>query len=164
LKLYLNNQQYAELVPDTKNYPNLKHAPFFADLDIDGSNYPELRIEGYVNGKMAVSRSFSSDPRHDQLILAADDAELKANGSDATRVVFRITDQFGGIRPFAKGSVSFILEGPAEIIGDNPFNLEESGGSGAVWIKSINGTTGEIRLTASHSLGTKSVVIKSLVQ
>ncbi|MGV8093169.1 MAG: glycoside hydrolase family 2 protein [Mangrovibacterium sp.] len=163
LKLFIDGQPYVELVPDTKNYPRLKHAPFFADLDLDGSNYPELRIDGYVNDKMVLSRSFSSDPRHDQLLLVADNTELIANGSDATRVVFRIVDQFGGIRPFAKGSVTFELEGPGEIIGDNPFNLEESGGSGAVWVKTVNKTSGEIRLTASHSLGTKSVVIKSVI-
>jgi beta-galactosidase len=161
LKLFIDDRLYIELVPDTKNYPNLKHAPFFVDLDIDGNNHPELRIEGFVGEKMVVSRSFSSDYRHDQLMLAADDTELVANGSDATRVIFRITDQFGGIRPFVKGIVTFELEGPGEIIGDNPFNLEESGGSGAIWVKSLNGVSGEIKLTASHFLGTKSVMIKS---
>lgn len=163
LKIFINDQPYAELLPDTRNYPNLKHAPFFVDLDINGSDHPELRIEGYVNGKMVVSRLFSSNPLHDQLLLVADDAELIANGSDATRVIFRIVDQFGGIRPFAKGNVNFKIEGPGVIIGDNPFNLEESGGSGAIWIKSLNHIKGEIRVIASHPLGTKSSLITSKI-
>lgn len=164
LKVFINDRLYAEPVPDTKNYPNLKHAPFFIDLDLDGSDYPELRIDGYLEGKRVVSRSFSSDPRHDRLMLTADDAELVADGSDATRVVFRVFDRFEGIRPFAGGKVTFRLEGPGAIIGDNPFDLGESGGSGAIWVKSLHGITGEIKLTTSHALGTKSVTIKSVTR
>ena len=50
-----------------------------------------------------------------------------------TRVVLRVTDEFGAIRPFANDPVKFQLEGPAELIGDNPFAL--IGGTGAVWIR-----------------------------
>jgi beta-galactosidase len=45
-------------------------------------------------------------------------------------------------------------------VGGNPFPLEESGGVGAVWIKTVPGQAGEIRVTATHSgLGSKSVKI-----
>jgi beta-galactosidase len=39
------------------------------------------------------------------------------------------------------------IEGPAEIIGDNPFALV--GGTGAVWLRAKE-QAGRVRLTASH--------------
>ena len=66
-------------------------------------------------------------------VVAADDKELVADGIDMTRVVFRVTDEFGNARPFAQAAIQFTIE-HGEIIGDNPFAL--AGGGGAVWIKS----------------------------
>src|SRR5207253_8037373 len=80
-------------------------------------------------------------------VLLPDDTKLIADGADATRLVFRVTDEFGAIRPFANDSVQFELEGPAEIIGDNPFALV--GGTGAVWIRAKE-QPGTVRLTATH--------------
>src|SRR5207237_1514946 len=51
----------------------------------------------------------------------------------STRVVFRVTDEFGAIRPFANDAIKLELEGPAELIGDHPFAIV--GGAGAVWIR-----------------------------
>ena len=77
-----------------------------------------------------------------------------------TRVVFRVTDEFGNTRPFAVGSIQFTIDN-GEIIGDNPFALV--GGGGAIWIRSRE-TAGTIRLTAKHQrLGAKTVVIKAVV-
>ncbi len=64
-----------------------------------------------------------------------------------TRVVLRVTDEFDAIRPFANDAIKFELEGPAELIGDNPFSL--IGGTGAVWIRAKE-QTGTVRLTATH--------------
>src|SRR6202048_4105533 len=52
---------------------------------------------------------------------------------DTTRVVLRVTDEFGNIRPYANDPIVFKLDGPAELIGDNPFAL--IGGTGAVWVR-----------------------------
>ena len=80
-------------------------------------------------------------------------------GSDATRVVFRVTDEYGNPRPFATGAVTFQLDGPVELIGDNPFPL--TGGVGAVWLKATE-TAGTIRLTATHpTLGPKTVELST---
>jgi beta-galactosidase len=161
LELFLNGQHHATLQPDTTNYPNLKHPPFFADLDLDGSGHPELRVDGYLGRKLALSRSFSSDPTQDQFALEADDAELIGDGADATRLVFKVVDKFGANRAFGGGSVSFEKTGPGVIIGDNPFALAESGGVGGIWIKSNPNSSGRIAIRARHSeLGTKSVEIK----
>ena len=86
---------------------------------------------------------------------AVDDAGLLADGADSTRVVLRVTDEFDRIRPFANDSIKFELEGPAELIGDNPFSL--IGGTGAVWVRAKE-QAGKIRLSAIHPLlGTQTV-------
>jgi beta-galactosidase len=72
---------------------------------------------------------------------------LVADGADSTRVVLRVTDEFGAIRPFANDAVQLELEGPAEIIGDNPFAL--IGGTGAIWIRAKE-QAGTVTLTAKH--------------
>ena len=45
-------------------------------------------------------------------------------------------------------------------MGDNPFRWDDSGGAGAVWIKTISGRAGRIKVTATHGkLGRKAVQI-----
>jgi beta-galactosidase len=74
-----------------------------------------------------------------------------------TRVVLRVTDEYGAARPFATGAVQLTLDGPGEIVGENPFAL--TGGVGAVWVKTREGA-GQIRLFATHpQLGTNMVEI-----
>jgi beta-galactosidase len=161
LEVFVGGKHHASLRPDTTNYPHLKHAPFFVDLDIDGVAHPELRVDGYINGRKALSRSFSADPKQDQFIIIADDNELIGDGSDATRLVFKVAEKFGALRAFGGGNVRFEIAGPGEIIGDNPFNLAECGGAAAVWIKTKAKGTGSIAVTARHSqLGTKTVRIR----
>ncbi len=160
LEVFINGKAHATLKPDATNYPHLKAPPFFVDLDLDGAGHPELRIDGYLGDRLALSRSFSSDPAHDQLVIAADHGELIADGSDATRLVFKVADKFGANRAFAKGTVTFEVTGPGAILGDNPFDLAESGGVGAVWIKTISDRPGKITVLARHSqFGTKSAEI-----
>lgn len=51
--------------------------------------------------------------------------------------------------------------GPGTIVGDNPFELGQNGGVGAVWIKTLPGHTGTIHVRASHTvLGAGSVAIE----
>jgi len=160
LKVYLDNTLRATLRPDTKNYPNLKHPPFFLDLDLDGAARPELKIEGYINNQLVLTRRFSSDPAQDKFYLAADDPAITADGSDATRVEFRVTDKYGAQRAFATGTVTFTLAGPATIIGDTPFDLAPAGGLGAIWLRSHPSTPGQVTLTARHSqLGEQQITI-----
>jgi beta-galactosidase len=72
-------------------------------------------------------------------------------------VVFRVTDEFGAIRPYANDPIALSLEGPAEINGDNPFAL--IGGTGAIWIRAKE-EAGTVRLTAKHPrLGSQTIVL-----
>ena len=85
---------------------------------------------------MVASRSLASDPSGDVLALAADDAEIDGDGVDATRLAFRAVDRYGAPRPYVTGQVTLDIEGPAVLIGDNPFDFAASGGVGAAWIRS----------------------------
>ncbi|MBC7400730.1 MAG: glycoside hydrolase family 2 protein [Mucilaginibacter sp.] len=160
LKLAIDGQPYITVKPDTKNYANLKHAPFFVDLEFADKKPVELIIDGYINGSKVCSRSFSSDHKQDQFSVIVDDKEISGDGCDATRVVFRVTDKFGAQKPFADGKVDFTLTGPGIIVGDNPFNLKESGGAAAIWVKAQPKTSGHISLKATHeAFGSKTIVI-----
>ena len=87
-----------------------------------------------------------------------DDSQLVADGADATRVVLRVTDEFGNVRPFANDAVTLRIDGPADLIGDNPFALV--GGVGAVWIRARE-QAGTVRITVSHPvLGDRSAQIE----
>jgi beta-galactosidase len=161
LEIFINGKQLAEERPDRANFPHLQYPPFFCDLAVEGAAHPELRIDGYNAGKLVLSKSFSSDRTKDQFFVAADDEELVGDGSDATRLAFQIVDRFGAPRLLAGGEVAFDLTGPATILGDNPFRLADSGGAGAVWIRTLANRSGVAVVAATHSdLGKKSVAIR----
>ena len=164
LEIFVGGQQVASARPDRLNFPHLSYPPFFCDLEIAENiarTRPDLRIDGYVDDKLALSKLFSSDPGKDQLFLAADDAELSGDGSDATRLVFKVVDKYGAERAFAGGEIILDLTGPGIIVGDNPFTLmDDSGGVGAVWIKTVQNRAGQIVVKAAHSMvGEKAVTI-----
>lgn len=121
LELSMGGMQYAKLLPDRTGFLQLRYPPFFADLHVDGSKNPELRIDGFVNGQLVVSRSFSSDSTSDKLWLHTDDQVLLADGEDSARIVFGVVDKFGNPRLHGGGSVHLSLAGPGSIVGDNPF-------------------------------------------
>ena len=83
-------------------------------------------------------------------MLSADDNHLVGNGTDATRLEFRAVDKYGASRPFYGGQVSFEIAGPGQIVGDNPFDWEPSGGVGAIWVKANKCRGGHIIVAASH--------------
>jgi beta-galactosidase len=160
LEVFINGKKSATAKPDRAGFPHLEYPPFFCDLAVDGVTVPELRVDGYVGNMLALSRSFSSDRTKDQFLVSVDDKELIGNGSDATRLVFHTADRFGAVRPFVDGEVTFELTGPGVIVGDNPFLLKDSGGVGAIWIRTAPRSSGRIVVTAAHSaLGRKSVTI-----
>lgn len=88
----------------------------------------------------------------DALAMAVDHTVISADGSDATRAVFRAIDRYGSQRRDRSGEVALNLSGPATLVGDNPFAFGQYGGLGAVCIRSLAGQPGAITLTASHPL------------
>jgi beta-galactosidase len=147
LKFYIANKLVADVQPNKKEFAYLKYAPFVADLSRAVSNWGDLKIEGYIQGKLAITKTMSGRGIDQKFALLPDDTQLIANGADTTRVVLRATDEFGAIRPFANDAIKLEVEGPAEIIGDNPFAL--IGGTGAIWIRAKE-QAGTVTLTATH--------------
>jgi len=132
-------------------FGGLDHPPFIVSLPVRPRAVPpELLIVGYVAGQQVAEVRMSADPARDTLAMAADDATISADGSDATRVVFRAVDAYGNQRRYPVGVVAFTLSGPAMLIGDNPFAFGDYGGLGAVWIRSLASRPGIITLGASH--------------
>jgi beta-galactosidase len=147
LKFYVNGKLMTEADPDRTQFPHLKFAPFSANWGLVRGDWGDLRIDGYIAGNQVISRTFSGSGVDSKFSALADDTTLLADGVDTTRVVLRVTDEFGAVRPFAADAIRFELTGPAEIIGDNPFALV--GGAGAIWIRAKE-TPGKVRLTAHH--------------
>ncbi len=142
----------AEIDPDRAEFEHLKYAPFVLELNkIDmkklGAPWGDLRADGFIKGKQVISKSLSGRGVDAKFALVADDRELHADGADTTRVVFRVTDEFGAMRNYANDPITFTLEGPGKLIGDNPFAL--IGGTGAVWLRAGE-EPGVLRLTAKH--------------
>jgi beta-galactosidase len=158
LKFYIDDKLVADVDPDRKQFAHLKYAPFVFELGELFHKWGDLRIEGYMQGKLAITKRLSGRGVDTKFLLLPDDSELMADGADSTRVVLRVTDEFGNVQPFANDAVKLELEGPAEIIGDNPFSLV--GGTGAIWIRAQQ-TPGTVQLKAIHpSLGTQQAEIK----
>ena len=158
LKFYIADKLVAEADPDRTEFQHLRYAPFSVDLRGKLNPWGDLRIEGYIQGKQVISKTFSGSGVDKKFVLRADDTQLIADGVDTTRVVLRVTDEFGAIRPFASDSIRLELDGPADLIGDNPFSLV--GGTGAVWIRAKE-QPGKVKLTATHPvLGQQSVTFQ----
>ena len=92
----------------------------------------------------------SSNPAGDHLAMTADDLEIVDDGADATRLVFRAVDAYGNQRRYATGDVFLGIDGPGELVGDNPFAFGAYGGLGAVWLRSQAGRTGLVTVIAEH--------------
>jgi beta-galactosidase len=147
LKFYIGEKLVAEVDPNRAEFAHLRYPPFKADLEKAVFQWGDLRIEGYIQGKQVISKTLSGRGVDQKFTLLPDDTKLIADGADATRVVLRVTDEFGAIRPFANDAIKFTLDGPAEIIGDNPFAL--IGGTGAIWIRAKEQPS-TVKLTATH--------------
>ena len=158
VKLFLDSgkgfQQLAEADPDHEQFPHLRYAPFSVLLDKKAiRDWGNLRIDGYLKGDKVISRTFSGRGVDRKFEARDDDLELRADGADCTRIVLRVTDEFGCIRPIANDAIQLELSGPADLIGDNPFSLVA--GTGAVWIRARQ-RPGTVVLKAKHPrLGTQ---------
>jgi beta-galactosidase len=147
LKFYVDDNLIAELDPDRNEFGNLRYPPFILETRPFRNPWGDLRIEGYIRGKEVIVKRYSGRGIDQQFSLLPDDTRLFADGADTTRVVLRVTDEFGAIRSLAGEAIQLSVEGPAELIGDNPFAL--IGGTGAVWLRAKE-QAGNVRLTALH--------------
>ncbi|MDX2163510.1 MAG: glycoside hydrolase family 2 TIM barrel-domain containing protein [bacterium] len=148
--IWAGDQQLGRFLPDRERYPHLPHAPITAhggtQLGVWGKAYQDLRVVGYVNDQPAAEQRIAADGVPQRLELTADDDAIHADGSDMTRLVFRITDAFGNRLPFATAVIQFSIEGEGVLVGENPFPLV--GGQAAVYVRAAR-QPGTIRVTAA---------------
>jgi beta-galactosidase len=158
LKVYYDGKLKLEVDSDRAQFANLAYPPFMLKLDdLPLNPWGDLQIDGFIKGNKVISRTLSGSGVDAQLIVEPDDVTLVGDGTDVTRVLLRVADRFGNTQQFASGAVVLSIDGPGEIIGENPFGLV--GGAGAIWIKTRQ-APGTIRLTAKHQyLGEKQIVI-----
>jgi len=135
--------------PDRVKYPHLPHAPVTvvggSQMGVWGRMYQDLRVIGYVNDQPVIEQKIAAEGVPQKLELIADDLELNADGSDMTRLVFRLTDQYGNRLPFATAAIGFEVEGAGVLVGENPFSL--IGGQAAVYVRAGR-TPGALTVTA----------------
>ncbi|RMF78941.1 MAG: hypothetical protein D6737_13120 [Chloroflexi bacterium] len=121
--------------PNRETYPHLPHPPFqIRGLGMRwGEDFGDLHIVGYLNGEAVAQQSIDAEGLPHALTLEADDNELFADGADMTRLVFKIVDKYGNRLPYTNQVVTFEIDGPADLIGENPFAL--MGGQAALYLK-----------------------------
>lgn len=150
IEVFYGADSHGRYTPDREQFPNLPHAPFcvtaFSDAHMFGSSYEDLRLVGYVNGEAVIAHRLSANGVPHALALQADDGELSADGSDMTRLVFKMVDKYGNRLPYAISVVTFEIEGPAELVGTNPFPLV--GGQAALYVRASQ-TPGVVKVRAS---------------
>ncbi len=154
LKVFVGGRFVQELHPDTARFSNLRYPPFSVKSPnfFDNEQKVDLQIEGYLNNKLISTRRFSADTKQDKFYLKADEPWVLGDGRDAVRVRFGVCDRYGNDRGFGGGTVRFTISAPGEIIGDNPFDLSDSGGVAAVWVRAGSSGAGPIRLVARHDI------------
>jgi len=150
IEVIIGDIHVGKFKPDRVTYPNLLHPPFTVNgLDQFTAwgqrEFHDLHVIGYLDNHPVAEYWISSSGIPKKLALSVDTDNLLADGADMTRLVFRITDEYGNILPYASKVVSFELEGNADIIGENPFPL--IGGQAALFIKARH-STGQIIVRA----------------
>lgn len=124
--LYLNDVLVAKQKPLINlNSDQLKHPPFVFKMDkfISGT----LRAEGFIKGEKAVSNVVKTPEKPSKMDLSYDISSTPINPDfpDMVFVYAKITDANGTLIPTATNEVTFsLLEGNAELIGENPVKAE----------------------------------------
>ena len=137
---FVDERVAAELVPDRAGYPHLPHPPFRFDQTSGIApwrrSWGDLRLEGYLGDNLVATRTLSGRGLDQDLRVSTDDDVLVADGADTTRLLIRVTDEYGNARPYTTGAVRIGVEGPLTLIGNDPAALV--GGVAAVWLRAQN--------------------------
>ena len=147
--VYVGEHHHGRFEPAKDDFPALPHAPIkVTGLDLHwGGKFEALRVVGFVDDKQVAEKFIEADSIPRKLEFYAEDTQLRADGIDMTRLVFKITDSYGNRLPYAIQPVHFeLLEGDAELIGENPFALV--GGQAALFLRAGH-TAGTVRIKAS---------------
>ena len=126
LEVFVGGNHVASALPafGSPLYSGLIHPPFLVHLPKHSPNAtPELLIQGFVGGRQVAQLRMSANLSGDVLAMAVDDATIAADGSDATRAVFRAIDAYGNQRRYGSGEVALTLFGPGHAGGRQPVRV-----------------------------------------
>lgn len=147
--VYVGEAHQGYFEPARDEFPSLPHPPIKVhgmEL-LWGGKFKILRVVGYVDGEQVMEKFIEADSIPRKLEFYAEDTQIYADGMDMTRLVFKITDNYGNRLPYAIQPVHFeLLEGDAELIGENPFALV--GGQAALFLRAGR-SQGTVRIKAS---------------
>ncbi|WP_193726511.1 glycoside hydrolase family 2 protein [Paenibacillus guangzhouensis] len=141
---------------DGGNCRHLERAPF----TFEGVAYEpgELKAIGRIEGKDQAEHIVRTPLEPERLSIRIDTSgkELAADGSDFVFAYAEILDANGTVVPSANHAVTFEVEGPAVIVGENPMQAEA--GIATVLLQS-QPVPGEVIVTA-HAKGLSSAVTR----
>jgi beta-galactosidase len=145
--VYVGEEKRGTYEPDRERFPHLPHPPFICRGigGVWGGHWSDLRVVGYRGRKQAAEQRIAGDGIPARLELHADDEVLNADGADMTRVWFAVTDRYGNPLPYAMLPVGLEADGPATLVGENPFCL--AGGVGALYLRAGR-KPGTVKVTA----------------
>ena len=124
--LFLNNVLIEKKKPTIDDNNNKLNSPPFT-FNIGKFEEGTLRAEGFINGKKVVSDEVKTPEKPSKIDLSYDlsTKSINPNFPDMVFVYAKITDENGIVIPTATNEVTFsILEGKAELIGENPVKAE----------------------------------------
>jgi beta-galactosidase len=146
--VYVGKELHGRFTPASDEFPHLPHPPVkVKGLGLDwGSKFAMLRLVGFIGGKQVAEQMIEADSIPRKLEFYAEDNQLKADGMDMTRLVFKLVDNYGNRLPYSIQTVEFeLLEGDAQLIGENPFALV--GGQAALFLRAGQ-KKGKVRIMA----------------
>src|SRR5207253_9034627 len=74
LQIYVDGKLVAEADPDREQFPHLRYAPFTVDLSKAVSSWGDLRVEGYMQDRQLIVKSFSGKAMDQAFEVLPDDA------------------------------------------------------------------------------------------
>jgi len=125
VELFLNGESLGRKQPDSGRVSSqLRHPPF--TFEVDEFERGQLRAVGYINGEQVTETVRQTPGQKSQIQLDVDlsGKPLEAGQKDVVFVYASITDSQGVRIPADSSSVSFSVQGDAEIIGKNPIRAE----------------------------------------
>jgi beta-galactosidase len=99
---------------------------FMTGTDNSGAAPLELRAEGIVDGRVVATDVVRPPGKAARLHLEADlcGRDLTADGADWVRVYCRVCDAHGTVCPLSDDTITFSIDGPAQIIGHSERHKE----------------------------------------
>ncbi len=138
VEVFAGPDRIGMFAPAHDEFPGLPHPPVkVTNLGMRwGEQFGDLQIIGYRGDDAVAEQWIACDGKPHALTLKLDDAALAADGADMTRLVFAIVDYYGNPLPYVTRVISFEIEGPGELIGENPYAI--IGGQAALYVKATH--------------------------